>query len=224
MVELVTSLGGYQVETVVVWCPTCVARFYHDGSDLPVISFARFVADRLDIGPVDKSGSPVAVTLQEACKVGYLELDPQAPRELLKLVTGAPVREMDRHGTGTVCCGWSLHSCLPAIGDDERRQRLAEAAATGAKQVVTICHGCQWILDDPGCKPAVDVTNYVTLVGDALGISHEERSRIMRENDDVKVVLNSLREQMGDRFDSLPFDRERIRKAVENVLVDPYYG
>lgn len=217
MDELAATFGDRQVESVVVWCPTCSARFHHDGSDLPVISLARFVADHLPVALTDP-GDADPVTLQEACKVAFLDLDPQAPRELLKLVTGAPVKEMERHGPGTVCCGWSLHTSLPDVGDEDRRQRLAEAADTGAKQVVTICHGCQWILDDPGCQPAVDVTNYVTLVGDALGISHEERCRVMRENDDVEVVLNSLREKLGGRFDLFPFDRKRIREAVESVL------
>jgi heterodisulfide reductase subunit D len=224
MEELVSSLGGSGVQTIVVWCPTCAARFHHDGSDLPVISFARFVADRLNDGLVDKSEVSVTVTLQEACKVGYLELDPLAPRELLKLVTGAPVREMDRHGTGTVCCGWSLHSWLPAIGDEDRRQRLGEAAATGAGTLVTVCHGCQWILDSPGIDPAVRIVNYIRLVGEALGIRHEERCRKLREIGDTEAILNFVRRDMGDRFGRLPFDSEQIRQTVESVLGSTYWG
>ena len=79
-------------------------------------------------------------------------------------------------------------------------------------------HGCQWILDGAGDSSGMEVVNYIRLVGEALGISHEERCRVMRENDDVEVVLNSLREKLGGRFDMLPFDGKRIREAVESVL------
>jgi Fe-S oxidoreductase len=182
-----------------------------------VISFARFVADRLP-GVVTGAGDAGPVTLQEACKVSYLELDPQAPRELVKLATGMPVREMDRHGTGTVCCGWSLHSCLPAIGDEDRRQRLAEAAATGADKMVTVCHGCQWVMDIAGDNADISVVNYVSLVGKVLGIHHEERFREIRKLGDLEKVIDSIRQRMDGRFEQVPYDQKRIREAVKSLL------
>jgi Fe-S oxidoreductase len=223
MEELSASLIDAEVDTVAVWCPTCAARFHHDGSDLPVISFARLVADRL-AGFIKEKGSAGTVTLHEVCKEAYLGLDPQAPRELLNLVATEPVLEMPRHGPETVCCGWSLHQNQPETGDEERRQRLAEAVATGAKTLVTVCHGCQWILDSPGVDADVRIVNYIRLAGEALGIRHEERFRKLREMDDPEKILKVVREMMGERFDQLPFDRERIRQAVESVLVDPYWG
>jgi Fe-S oxidoreductase len=217
MDELAATFGDRQVESVVVWCPTCSARFHHDGSDLPVISLARFVADHLPAALTDP-GDADPVTLQEACKVAFLDLDPQAPRELLEVVTGGTVKEMERHGKNTVCCGWSLHACLPDAGDEERRQRLAEAVATGTKQVVTVCHGCQWILDDADDTLGMKVVNYIRLVGEALGISHEERFRKLRETADPEIALEALCEEMGDRFERLPWEWTRIQAAIETLL------
>lgn len=222
MEELSASLKDADVDTVTVWCPTCSARFHHDGSDLPMTSFPRFVANRLS-GLIMEEGNAGTVTLHEACKVAYLGLDPQAPRELLNQVASEPVREMLRHGTETVCCGWSLHQNRPETGDEERRLRLAEAAATGAKTLVTVCHGCQWILGSPGVNSAVRIVNYIRLAGQALGIRHQERFRKLREMGDTEAIVKSIQEEMGDSFDRLPFDRERIRQAVGSVLGSPFW-
>jgi len=221
MEKLSGFLKGTDVDTIAVWCPTCAARFHHDGSDLPVISFARFVADNLG-GFIKEGGSADAVTLQEACKVAYLDLDPQAPRELLNMVAIEPVREMPRHGPDTVCCGWSLHQNQPEAGEEDRQKRLTEAASTGAKTLVTVCHGCQWVLDAPDVDPAVRIVNYIHLVGDALGIHHEDKYRKLREFEDADAIFHFVRGEMGDRFDQLPFDRERIRKAMGNMLVSSF--
>lgn len=215
--ELAGSLEDADVEMVALWCPTCSARFHHDGSDLPVISFARFMADRLP-GLLDKDRTPVPVTLQEACKAGYLGLDPGAPRELLELVSGSPVMEMPRHGKETVCCGWSLHLWQPDAGDENRRQRLAEALATGAETLVTVCHGCQWIMDTDRDDADISVVNYVRLMGEVLGIHHEERFREVREAGDLEKAMGVIHRAMGKGFDQLPFSQERIREAVESLL------
>ena len=217
MEELSTSLESAGVDTVAVWCPTCAARFHHAGSGLPVISFARFVADRLGGFPKERVHWG-GVTLHEACKTGYLDLDPEAPRELLSLVTGEPVKEMARHGFETVCCGWSLHQNRPEAGDENREVRLFEAAATGAQTLATICHGCQWILDSPGVDTDLRVVSYVRLVGEAFGIRHPERFRKLRRMGDTGAVIESIRESMGDQFNRLPFDRDRIHQAVGEVL------
>jgi Fe-S oxidoreductase len=221
--ELAGSLEDADVETVALWCPTCSARFWHDGLDLPVISFARFVADRLG-GVLKKEGTIGNVTLHEACKVAYLDLDTQAPRELLNLVASEPVREMPRHGPETVCCGWSLHQNLPEAGNADWRRRLDEAANTGAKTLATVCHGCQWILDSPDDDPVVRVVNYIRLAGEALGIRHQERCKRLRSLGDTNTIMESLRMEMGESFNRLPFEPERIREAIRSVMESLYWS
>ena len=167
--ELAETLKASGAEIVTVWCSTCAARFHHAGPDLRVIHFARFLADRLG-DFIKGKGSAGTITLHETCKTAYLGLDPQAPRDLLNLLGDEPVLEMARHGTGTVCCGWSLHENKPEIWKRERQKRLAEAEATGAKTLVTVCHGCQWYLNAPGADHDVRIVNFIQLVGEALGI------------------------------------------------------
>lgn len=219
MKKLSDRLKDDDLEVVAVWCPTCAARFYHAGSDLPVISYARLVADRVG-RLIDGESISGGLTLHEACKVAYLGLDPDAPRDLLNLLARNPVQEMSRHGRDTACCSWSLHQNMPETGDEDRKNRLAEAAATGAGILATVCHGCQWILDVPGAESSIRIANYISLVGEALGVRHRNRFLEMREMVDAEAAISFIREVMGDRIDQLPFDRDQIMRAVDVLLGD----
>ena len=103
------------------------------------------------------------------------------------------------------------------------RRRLEEAADTGAKVLVTVCHGCQWIMDCPGTETSVEIVSYVRLVGEALGIRHEDRSRKLREIGNMESYLKATRQVIGEGFERLPFERERIREAVRSVLENAYW-
>jgi Fe-S oxidoreductase len=221
MKRLWSRFQEVEPEFVVVWCSTCSVRFQHAGSDLPMITFARLLADRLG-GFLEGRYISDSVTLHEVCKVAYLGMDPGAPRELLNLVSGEPVREMTRHGRETVCCGWILHQVLRQAGDKERNDRLAEAASTGADVLVTVCHGCQWVLDKPGADSTIRVVNYIHLVGEAMGIRHRERFRELHAMGDLERIMNSIQREIGDRFNQLPFDRSQVIQAVETLLGSCY--
>jgi Fe-S oxidoreductase len=222
MEGLSARIKEVESETVVVWCSTCAARFQHAESDLPVITFARLLSDRLGDFLKGRSISG-SVTLHEVCKMAYLGMDTDAPRKLLNLVAGEPVKEMTRHGRDTVCCGWILHQVLPDEGDKDRNKRLAEATATGAEVLATICHGCQWVLDKPGADSHIRIVNYIRLVGETLGIHHRERFRELREMGNHEDVMVSIQREMGGRFVQLPFDRGQIMRAVE-ILLGSCYG
>ena len=219
---LASTMRETGFEMIVVWCSTCALRLHRDGFDLPVFSFARLAADRL--GTL-LAGKPFVggVTIQEPCKDAYMGMDPHAPREVLKLVAGEPVREMARHGRDTVCCDWALHQHQPKVWDENMKERMAEAEATGAQTLATVCHGCQWIMDRPGIDTNMEVVNYIRLVGEALGIHHRERFRELRELGSPEAAIHSIRNEMGDRFDRLPFDPDRIMEAVE-ILMGGFYA
>jgi len=220
--ELALALKDAEFETIVVWCSTCAVRFQRDGFDLPVISLARLIADRLGSLLPERSLNG-GVTIQEPCKDAYLDMDPDAPREVLKLVAGEPVREMTRHGREAVCCGWNLLQHHPKAWNEGLKGRLAEAEATGAETLATVCHGCQWIMDRPRTGSGLRIVNYIRLVGEALGIHHRERFRELRELGSPEAAIHSIHKEMGGRFDQLPFDREQIMETVE-VLLGGFYG
>jgi len=223
LVSLTRTMLEKDYERIVVWCSTCAVRLKHWGFERPVITLAQLVADELKRQRPPAETLHSGVTLQEPCKDAYMGMDTQAPRTVLGLLSGEPVREMARHGLDTVCCGWALRQHRPAVWEEELRERVGEARAAGAKTMVTVCHGCQWIMDRPAGDDGVDVVNYIRLVGESLGISHPERFRALRKTESVDAALESIRGVMGDRYDQLPFEGERIRETVR-ILMGAFYG
>jgi Fe-S oxidoreductase len=220
--DLALTMGNQRFESVVVWCSTCAARFRLGGIDLPVISFARLVADRIGALPEGKTCG-AGFTLHEPCKNAYLDLDPSAPREILKQISGEPVREMIHHGRSTVCCGWSLLKHQPDSWEELHRSRLVEAEKAGARTLVTVCHGCQWIMDRPGEETGIRVVNYIKLVGEFLGIHHRERFLELRLMGSCEAAMESIRKEMGERFEKLPFQKDKIERAIK-IISGGFYG
>jgi len=214
MSELADSFQSDEFEAIVLWCPTCVTRFHLSELDLPTISFARFVADRIadqglsraDIGPI---------TLHDPCKNAFLRIDPEAPRELLILATGEKVREMPRIGT---CCGWSLFKSSPDEGRRWINERIKEASDTGAEAMVNICHGCHWLFTGPEQAPDIEVVNYVTLMGRVMGICHDERYFKWRKWGDPDTILSDIWTDIEERIDQFPFTHLQIEMVIRRVF------
>jgi Fe-S oxidoreductase len=219
---LARAMMEKEFEKIVVWCSTCAVRLQLDGFEKPVITFARLIADELGEMPQGRFFGD-GVTLQEPCKDAYMDMDPMAPREVLRLVTGEPPKEMTRHGKDTVCCGWALRKHRPEIWEEELKKRLAEAGETGADTLATVCHGCQWIMDRTESQTSVRVRNYITLAGESVGIHHPERFRELRVLGERKMALEALRKEIGDPFERLPYEKSRILKAVDMIL-GSFYG
>lgn len=76
------------------------------------------------------------------------------PRRLLESIPGVRLVEMQRRREYSYCCGGSagVPEQFPEMASDAARERLAEAAETGAGVVVTACPGCEGNLG-AGCGP-----------------------------------------------------------------------
>lgn len=170
---LVAAIAAYKPDAVVLWCPTCLCRFdstIAGAVDLPfaTISFPRYLVDNMH--KLSLTGAAAGtVTLHEACKSAYTGLDVNGAREVLARLPGVTLREMAHHGRETMCCGSGAMTWFPESCARFRRDRLQEAAATGAERLVTVCHYChQTFLDDPA-QHDFEIINYVTLVAEAMG-------------------------------------------------------
>ena len=215
---LVDALAAFEPEAVVFWCPTCLCRLDLTGRpavSIPfeIMSFPQYLAANMDKLPLTGSAAG-AVTLHEACKSAYTGLDPDGPRQVLRQLPGVELREMTRHGKDTICCGSGAGTWFPESCSRMRGERLQEAARTGANHLVTVCHYCHQTFVPAEAGYDFNVTSYVSLVAEALGIHREDRFKKYIKWGDLGRIVDDAR----DRIDNSPFERKRVIEVLRTTF------
>ncbi len=174
----VATLEGAGVTKIVANCPHCfntLRNEYPDyGGRYEVIHhsqlIARLVAEgRLRPGPQ----TPATVAYHDPCYLGRHNDVYREPRAALEALPGIETVEMPRHAERGLCCGaggarmWMEER----IGKRINRERMDEAASTGADAVGVACPYCLIMLED-GARDRGDdtrVLDLAQLVARALG-------------------------------------------------------
>lgn len=124
-----------------------------------------------EIGPTPPARSvPLTVTYQDPCHLAHAQRVRQQPRQLLKLVPGLKLVEMNE---SDLCCGSAgiYNVTHPAMADQLQARKLENAAATGAPVVVTANPGCQIQLQAGAAARGLklDVRHIADLLDEAYG-------------------------------------------------------
>jgi heterodisulfide reductase subunit D len=137
-------------KTVLFSCPEGYATFKYSYpkhlGELPfeVVHLTEFFAREIPkAGLKLRPSSGEVITYQDPCRLGRGAGIYEPPRQLLKLVPGTELIEMERNRENALCCGTSAwtecSSCSKAI----QTERLLEAQQTGAKALITACPKCR---------------------------------------------------------------------------------
>ncbi len=160
----VETLNRYRMgeRTIVTACPHCFNSLGNEygqlGGHFRVIHHAAFLRELLASGRlrvIDGDGASVdgssrSVTLHDSCYLTRYNGVIEPPREVLGTIPGLELREMERRGRNTFCCGagggrmWMEETRGTRINEN----RTAEALATGAETVATECPFCMTMLKD----------------------------------------------------------------------------
>ena len=217
--ELVAAIASFHPEVAVLWCPTCHCRFdktIAHAMDIPykVLSFPQYLARNMSKLPLTES-SAQKVTLHEACKSAYTGVDLDGPRKVLQQLPGVTLREMEYHGQETVCCGSGAICWFPESFAQIRKERLQDAAQTGAEQLVSVCHYCNQVFAAEEAHYNFSVTNYVNLVAEAMGIHRDDKFK-------KYTLWGNLEKIVSDADDCIresPFENERIVEVLQAVFI-----
>jgi Fe-S oxidoreductase/nitrate reductase gamma subunit len=168
---------GMERRTILTACPHCFTALSLDagrlGPRFDVVHHSVYLRRLLAEGRLrvddaaPTAGSPGSVTLHDSCYVARYAGVVQEPREVLRAIPGLEVREMERSGKQTFCCGggggrlWMEET----RGTRINLERTREARATGAEAVVTECPFCIVMIrdglsdtaDGPGGVVAIDL-------------------------------------------------------------------
>ena len=157
----VETLNRYSLgqRTIVTACPHCfntIANEYGQlGGSFRVVHHSVFLSQLLSDGRlrvVDRDGvnGGAPVTVHDSCYLARYNGVIAAPREVLGAVGGLELREMDKSGRDTFCCGagggrmWMEETRGTRINVERTRQALE----TGASTVATACPFCVVMLRD----------------------------------------------------------------------------
>ena len=153
--ENIELIKGYGVKRIVTTCPHCfntLARDYKDlGLDLPVEHYTTFIhrllaSERLQMQP---AAEPFTFTYHDSCYIGrYMDIIDQ-PRAVLQ-AAGGRIREMDKSGCDSFCCGAGGGRILAEekLGTKISETRVRMAQETGAPLLVSNCPFCLTMFED----------------------------------------------------------------------------
>jgi Fe-S oxidoreductase len=92
------------------------------------------------------------VTFHDPCFLGRWNGEFEAPRAILKSLSGLKLTEMQRKKKGALCCGGGSGNFytdfLGGSEDSPARIRVRQALASGAKILAVACPNCQTMLED----------------------------------------------------------------------------
>jgi len=148
--EIIRSAGA---KTVLFSCPEGYTVFkdhmprYFGELPFEVLHLTEFFSSKLsEAGLTFKASGGREngiLTYQDPCRLGRGSGIYEAPRELLRLIEGIQLVEMERNRENALCCGTSAwmecSNCSKAL----QNERLQEAREAGAQTIITACPKCR---------------------------------------------------------------------------------
>jgi len=108
--ENIETLNGYNVKKIIAACPHCLNTLKHDypqlGGNYQLIHHSEFIEQLVKVGKIKLNQSMKGtVTYHDPCYLGRYNDIYRQPRSVLQAVAVDGIREMDRSGKESFCCG-----------------------------------------------------------------------------------------------------------------------
>ena len=156
-VETLNRYGMGQ-RTIVTACPHCFNTISNEygqlGGSFRVVHHSVYLQGLLASGRLrvaaDGAAAAGSVTFHDSCYMARYNGVVAAPRDVLGAVPGLELREMEKNGKNTFCCGagggrmWMEETRGTRINAERTRQALE----TGAETVATSCPFCMVMMKD----------------------------------------------------------------------------
>jgi Fe-S oxidoreductase len=172
-------LNGYNVKKILTNCPHCFNTLKNEfpqfGGHYEVIHATEFVKRLIAAGKIQfKGNGSQAVTFHDSCYLGRYNDIFDAPRDILQLLPGVQLREMERNRKFGMCCGagggrmWLEEEPSKRVNI----RRVEQALETNPDAVAVACPYCMTMVDDglksKNMEEKVKVLDVMELVAEAM--------------------------------------------------------
>jgi Fe-S oxidoreductase len=175
--KLFTDKG---IKKIITQCPHCFSTLKHDyrqyGIELEVIHHTEFIEQLLRDNRLKLNGTVDLgnIVFHDSCYLGRYNMIYEAPRDVIRAVTGRKPLEMKRHRQNSFCCGagggrmWLEESTPKKI----YQERAEEALEQKPSAICVCCPYCMTMfedgLKDKGVLGDVSVLDLAEIVERAL--------------------------------------------------------
>jgi Fe-S oxidoreductase len=154
--ENIKTLNRYKPKLIITTCPHCFNTIKNEYPDFDghytVMHHSAYIAHLLTEGRIKLRSAidGISITFHDPCYLGRYNDIYDAPRDVIRAVSGRPPVEMGRTRSASFCCGaggarmWMEET----IGTRVNQNRAEEAIHTGATVVGTACPYCMSMFVD----------------------------------------------------------------------------
>ena len=153
--ENIETLNNYKVKKIITACPHCLNTLKHEypqmGGNYEVIHHTQFIDQLAKTGKITLNKSlEGSLTYHDPCYLGRYNSVYDQPRSILQSISKDGLKELDRHGRESFCCGagggrmWMEET----IGKRINLERAEEIVGRKVANVAVSCPFCLTMLED----------------------------------------------------------------------------
>ncbi len=153
--ENIETLNNYGVKKIITACPHCLNTLKHEypqmGGNYQVMHHAEFIDQLVKEGKITlRKSLEDTLTYHDPCYLGRYNSIYDQPRSILNSISQDGLKELDRHGRESFCCGagggrmWMEET----IGKRINLERAEEIVAKKATRVAVGCPFCLTMIED----------------------------------------------------------------------------
>jgi Fe-S oxidoreductase len=179
--ENIETLNNYKVRKIITACPHCLNSLKHEypqmGGNYEVIHHTEFIDQLIKEGKIKlKQSVEGDLTYHDPCYLGRYNHIYDHPRSILRALANGALKELDRHGRESFCCGagggrmWMEET----IGKRINLERSEQIAALNVSNVAVACPFCMTMIEDGmkelGQEEAIKTMDIAELVEKNLAV------------------------------------------------------
>jgi Fe-S oxidoreductase len=179
--ENIETLNNYKVKKIITACPHCLNSLKHEypqmGGNYEVIHHTEFIDQLIKEGKIKlKQSVEGDLTYHDPCYLGRYNHIYDHPRSILRALAKGALKELDRHGRESFCCGagggrmWMEET----IGKRINLERSEQIAALNVSNVAVACPFCMTMIEDGmkelGQEEAIKTMDIAELVEKKLAV------------------------------------------------------